>query len=240
MSNSAAMSNGAGSFDLAALTARLIELSRQIATATEHDRIDRLAAALELACGCVTGARWASLTQQGERPKTPAASHELARQLDEAQYRTGSGPCLTALETGAVVVSEFEREHRWPHFVALARAGSPARGALSYPLAAAGHPGLSLNFYLDRAVPPEPVSPLVAAGFALVLTAINDHDHAHQLQRALDSNRLIGTALGILMTTLHVTSDQAFSLLRVTSQHTHRKLRDIADEVVFTGVLPRE
>lgn len=57
------------------------------------------------------------------------------------------------------------------------------------------------------------------------------------LEIALKSNRDIGTALGILMAAHLVTQDQAFTMLRTVSQHTHRKLRDVANDVIFTGVL---
>ncbi|HZZ97211.1 MAG TPA: ANTAR domain-containing protein [Jatrophihabitantaceae bacterium] len=63
---------------------------------------------------------------------------------------------------------------------------------------------------------------------------------AANLQIALASNRRIGTAVGILMARHRITDDTAFDLLRVTSQRTHRKLRDIADDVVLTGALPGE
>lgn len=63
-------------------------------------------------------------------------------------------------------------------------------------------------------------------------------DRAENLQRALSSNRLIGTALGIIMATRKVTADQAFALLRDESQSSNRKLREVADDVVFTGALP--
>jgi DNA-binding response OmpR family regulator len=64
-------------------------------------------------------------------------------------------------------------------------------------------------------------------------------DRAENLQRALSSNRLIGTALGIVMATRKVTADQAFALLREESQTSNRKLREVADDVVFTGALPQ-
>jgi hypothetical protein len=57
------------------------------------------------------------------------------------------------------------------------------------------------------------------------------------LEIALSSNRDIGTAIGILMNSHLVTQDQAFTMLRTASQHGHRKLRDIANEVIFTGSL---
>ena len=61
---------------------------------------------------------------------------------------------------------------------------------------------------------------------------------AANLERALSSNRQIGAAMGILMARLHLTDGQAFDLLRKTSQNRHRKLRDIAEEVMMTGELP--
>jgi AmiR/NasT family two-component response regulator len=54
----------------------------------------------------------------------------------------------------------------------------------------------------------------------------------------LRSNREIGVAIGILMFQYGVTEQAAFDLLRVTSQHQHRKLRQIAAEVAFSGELP--
>jgi hypothetical protein len=60
---------------------------------------------------------------------------------------------------------------------------------------------------------------------------------AANLEEALATNREIGQAIGILMATDHVTADQAFEQLRTVSQHTHRKLRDIAADVAETGVL---
>jgi AmiR/NasT family two-component response regulator len=34
-----------------------------------------------------------------------------------------------------------------------------------------------------------------------------------------------------------VTQEQAFTMLRTVSQHSHRKLREVANEVIFTGAL---
>ena len=58
------------------------------------------------------------------------------------------------------------------------------------------------------------------------------------LQVAVETNRQIGAATGILMARLTLTQDQAFDLLRRASQDQNRKLRDIADEVVLTGAVP--
>jgi AmiR/NasT family two-component response regulator len=57
------------------------------------------------------------------------------------------------------------------------------------------------------------------------------------LIKAQASNREIGMAMGVLMSRHRLTQAQAFDLLRMASQHTHRKLREIAAEVVETGML---
>ena len=60
---------------------------------------------------------------------------------------------------------------------------------------------------------------------------------ATQLQMALTTNRQIGVAVGVLMAREKVTSERAFDLLRVRSNNTNRKLRDVAEEVALTGQL---
>ncbi len=52
------------------------------------------------------------------------------------------------------------------------------------------------------------------------------------LTTALESNRDIGAAIGIVMMTRGVEPKAAFDLLRRASQSRHTKLRDVAREVV--------
>jgi DNA-binding response OmpR family regulator len=59
-----------------------------------------------------------------------------------------------------------------------------------------------------------------------------------QLRQALQSNRTIGTAVGIVMTRYELDPERAFKVLVRTSQQGNRKLHDIATEVVRTGALP--
>lgn len=63
-------------------------------------------------------------------------------------------------------------------------------------------------------------------------------NRADNLERALASNRTIGTAMGIVMAHERLTSEQAFDRLRQFSQGSNRKLRDVAEDVIFTGTLP--
>lgn len=57
------------------------------------------------------------------------------------------------------------------------------------------------------------------------------------LEFALAHSRQIGYAIGIIMATQKVTVDAAFAILRVASQRTHRKIRDIADDIVQSGCI---
>jgi hypothetical protein len=54
---------------------------------------------------------------------------------------------------------------------------------------------------------------------------------------ALISARQIGVATGILIASLKITAAAAFELLRTASQRTHRKLRDVAEDVILTGAI---
>ncbi len=227
--------------DSAAVTRRVVDLSNSIAESAATSQ-ELMTIALRLTCELVPGARWASLTKLGKHPSTIAASDERASDLDELQYRGGAGPCLTAIEDRTVIVSDFATEERWPEFIAQAGTGCTARASLSISLAAGGHADTSLNLYSDgtdaRHGAELDAAMLAAAGLAVLLTAIAHREKMHNLEVALTSSRVIGAAIGILMTRHGWTYDQAFDALRRISQHHHRKLRDIADDVVLTGALP--
>jgi hypothetical protein len=60
-------------------------------------------------------------------------------------------------------------------------------------------------------------------------------DQVQHLQIALRTSRIIGQAIGIVMTRRFVTQDEAFNLLRRASQNTNRKLREIAQDIALTG-----
>jgi hypothetical protein len=61
---------------------------------------------------------------------------------------------------------------------------------------------------------------------------------ARHLRRALERSRDIGAAVGVLMALHKVTQDDAFEMLRRSSQHHDRKVHAVAREVISTGTLP--
>lgn len=58
------------------------------------------------------------------------------------------------------------------------------------------------------------------------------------LERAVESHRLVGQAIGILIERHRITSEEAFELLRRASQDHNVKLREIASRVIETGAEP--
>ncbi|MGY1780853.1 ANTAR domain-containing protein [Geodermatophilus sp. SYSU D01036] len=65
---------------------------------------------------------------------------------------------------------------------------------------------------------------------------VADEQMTH-LRVALESNRRIGMAIGILMALRKVDEEAAFGLLRTASSHRNVKLRQVAEEVIRTGTL---
>ena len=59
--------------------------------------------------------------------------------------------------------------------------------------------------------------------------------HSDELQRALVTSRQIGMAMGILMERHLLTQEQAFEFLRDQSQRRNVKLRDLAEQIIYTG-----
>jgi hypothetical protein len=60
-----------------------------------------------------------------------------------------------------------------------------------------------------------------------------------QLRSAVEFRDLIGQAKGILIERFKISGDQAFQVLTRVSQHSNRKLRDIAAELVERGTVPQ-
>jgi GAF domain-containing protein len=175
--------------------------------------------------------------------KTSAPTSGLPAAVDALQYEFG-GPCLDAiLDCAALVqVDDLATETPWPEFAAAAVAHTGVRSMLSCRLYLdADNPFGSLNLYAttpnafsaEAARTAEQLTTHAAVAIALVA----EREKTANLQRALESSRTIGAAMGVLMTRRLVTAEQAFDLLRAASQHSHRKLREIAADVLDTGSL---
>ena len=101
--------------------------------------------------------------------------------------------------------------------------------------------GLNLYATRPRAFTDQSIATgaMFAAYASMALLAAARHDTTNHLTRALETNREIGVAMGILMANGKLTNQQAFDQLRTASQNLNRKLHDIAADVALTGQLPR-
>nr|WP_296067957.1 GAF and ANTAR domain-containing protein [uncultured Actinoplanes sp.] len=199
---------------------------------------------VDLAVTTVPGCDWAAITAwpPNARPRSVTYSADIAHTADHVQYAIGDGPCLSAAADDETVhIADLDNEGRWPQFRAAVRRRTPIRGLLSFRLNA--HPDrTALNLYSGRPSAYDRQALTTAAVFAaharVLLMHVDSATRASQLDQALVTNRQIGTAVGILMHLHKITADDAFALLRTTSQRLNRKIYLVADDVTQTGSLP--
>jgi GAF domain-containing protein len=220
---------------------------------------------VSLAVEVIPGADYAGVTRMHERTvTTPAWSDELVLGIDEAQYALDQGPCLSAIRLhGTFEADDLGADARWPAFGPRA-AEMGIASLLSFRLhtspeddeleqdatARPSEPDAStlgaLNLYArDRDAfgdADHRTGAVFAAYASVALEAAEAYTgaraQAEGLQLALGSRDLIGQAKGILMAREHVTADEAFDILRTTSQHLNIKVRELAAHVAETGELP--
>lgn len=203
-----------------------------------------LQAVADVAAARVPGATWASITtRSGSEWVTSASTGEQAVRADLLQYEMGTGPCVDAIVDETVYnPSDLRHDARWPELGRRLVDEAGMGSMLSFRLAVDGAATIGgLNLYAEKPhafdADALAVGLLIATHAAAVVALRDNRDRAEHLQRALQSNRDIGMAIGVLMTAHKVTREQAFDLLRIASQHTNRRLHDIALEVADTGTL---
>jgi len=214
----------------------------------DHSLESVLQKVTDLAARVLPGEPATSVTiVDGGRATTVAASHPLARQLDQVQYAQGSGPCLQAATTGVLVeLLDTATETRWAPFPRVV-AQRDCTGVMSFPLPPQELISGGLNVYARTSQPLDERTREVAARFAAyaVVPVSNMYlyesavERAEHLRTALDSRAVIDQAKGILMERYKLSADQAFSALAQVSMEANTKVRDIAERFVQTGELPQ-
>jgi GAF domain-containing protein len=182
------------------------------------------------------------------RFETAVWSDETTRRVDDWQYATREGPCLTAATTGEKQLApDLSTDVRWPQFGVMAWAEGVA-SVLAVPFLPMGQPIGTLNIYGSRVAAfthdDVEIASLFAQQAAIVIANSVAYSSAQMtnghLRAALESREVIGQAKGILMERERCSADEAFGLLRGLSQRTNRKLRDVAQDVVDSASAPRE
>jgi len=184
-----------------------------------------------------------SLVHRHGRIETTAASDDVAAAVDTIQYELGQGPCLEAIrDHESYLISDLTTEDRWPPFSRRAAEETSIRSMLSFRLFVGDDTLGALNLYsreidaFDEEA--RAVGAILAAHAAVAMSTARDRERAEHLERAVQSNREIGMAMGVVMARGLRTPEQAFDVLRRASQRLNVKLRDVASVVVETGELP--
>jgi hypothetical protein len=220
------------------------KIERELASFADTARVlERL---VQTAVDTVPGAEHAGISfGKDGHFATTAATAEIVAQVDAVQYRLGSGPCVDAIVDDTLFnVHDLRVDPRWPQFGAEAyeRTGIVSLLALRMFLENDQGSVAGLNLYSSRAEAfdetGETMATLLATHGALAVSNAAAREKATNLMIALKNGREIGVAMGVLMKTYVITRDEAFDLLRIASQNTHRKLSAIATEVADTGELP--
>ncbi|MBP2185594.1 ANTAR domain-containing protein [Amycolatopsis magusensis] len=225
-------------------------LARQFATLT-YSLLDATTAGqvfqqiTETALRVVSGADLVSITLRAPDGSfhTPTMTDRVAAELDRLQYEFCEGPCVAAADPAgptAATSADLAVERSWPRFGPAAAdrgLGAVLSTALLPP---AREPALSgaLNIYsrrthgLDEAAA-QTTALLLATHASLALahvTAVTQRQLDQQrMRRAIDSRDVIGQAKGILMARRGLSPEEAFDLLRRTSQDLNVKLVEVAE-----------
>lgn len=211
---------------------------------TYDEVLTRIAAA---AVATIAGSQSATVTLlEGGTYRTAASTDQAVTAVDQAQYDAGEGPSLDALTRPLVDAPAFP-DSRWPLLGAHPREHG-VQSSLSYQLDTSGRPGAetrpaSLNIYaltpdaFDQAA--REIGTILAAHASLAARAVGERARLEaldqHLEQALLSRDVIGQAKGILMERLKTTPDDAFDILKRSSQRLNLKLREVARRLTETG-----
>jgi GAF domain-containing protein len=177
---------------------------------------------------------------QRKKPVTVASSEERALRLDETQYSSGDGPCLSAIRQQVVVhVPDLRNDHRWPAYTAAALEAGVG-SSLSVPLVLEGEAIAGLNLYSTRShgFSGEDVSLVEAYSYhaskalRLAVRISQLAEAKTNLMAAMESRTTIDLATGAVMAQNRCSQETAVKILKIASSTRNVKLRDIAASVV--------
>ena len=175
-----------------------------------------------------------------EQLSSPAVSDDVVARVDALQFEYGQGPCVDAVRESEVVHSgDIARDGRWPVWGPRTASETGVRSMMCFRLFTSKDTIGALNLYADREAAFDDEDRehglALAAHVALAIVASQQIETLHV---GLDTRTTIGQATGMLMERFSLSPDVAFKVLKRVSQDSNRKLRDVALELVATGILP--
>ena len=187
----------------------------------------------------------ASVTLAATRQlKTLSATSQTVNDMDPTRIEARRGPCVEASATGIVqhAVGAVATE-RWPEFGA-ASAAQGIASVLSTPLTISERTIGALNLYGLAEDTLESLRPGWRPAFARHAAAVLSN--AVSIADAEATNRNLAEALATARSSVkpwassspeRCSTDRAFEVLRLASQRTNRKVREIAEQIVHSTEL---
>jgi transcriptional regulator with GAF, ATPase, and Fis domain len=175
-------------------------------------------------------------------PATFAATGLPAEVLDEAQHADGDGPCLEAVRTRDIVLSQdLGTEPRWPTWTAAARRSGIA-SVLSYPFDVDPSVLGALNLYSDRPhsfVDNVPIMAMLVADHASLLLRVRlrqltQNDLLAQMSEVRAGDTAVERAIGIVMAQRGCPPEQALRHLHEAATHLGVGIPALAERLVET------
>jgi GAF domain-containing protein len=175
-------------------------------------------------------------------PEIPAVTDPVVAEVYRFQLESQDGPLMAAIQgRTTVLVRDTDTDGRWPEWAAKV-ADLGVRSVLDVPLIA-GDPSAptvgALGLYSKARdgfdAEDEAVARILAQHASVAVAAKREIE---SLSTAVDARKLVGQALGILMERYSLDEERAFAVLKRYSQTSHRKLRDVAQELIGTRKLP--
>ena len=215
----------------------LAEVMASVADSLHHqaETEDVLRAIVFSARDTIPGAQdvGVSIGHRNGRVETVAATSARVYQVDELQFRLGEGPCVDAVAgRWPAATDELGTDRRWPRYGPRgSRLGIESQLGVRLFDEPQGIAVLNLYSGVVAAFSPDTVH--IASLFAThAAHALGRTMLESQLTDALDTRKVIGQAIGIVMERHRLSEPQAFTYLVRASQRTNTKLRLVADQVV--------
>lgn len=173
------------------------------------------------------------MLRQAQNYITIAATSEVAARIDELERQLGQGPCVDAIdEQRPQIEADLRAGSCWPQLAETVLAGTPVRGVMAFRLLIDRTKVGALNLFSTTAgaftAEAAGQASVLAAFASVTATAVSREQDIASLRTGLVSNREIGTAVGLLMALENLSADEAFDMLRRTSQQMNLKVTDLA------------
>jgi hypothetical protein len=216
----------------------LVRAASQLAAALTPGDLDHTlnqvtAAAVEL----LPEVDFASLTVRHAdgRLEIVAPTDHLVTEVDQAQYELREGPCYdTATDEVHIVAPDIATDVRYPQYGPVAaKAGIGSQ--IGIRLFDTGKAHGALNLYSRRVgvlASLEPVHALFAHQSAMAIEYAREIDDLH---KALETRKVIGQAVGIVMNRYELNEQRAFAFLVRLSSRQNVKLHRLAQEFVLAS-----